>query len=140
MKIVKVILIALSLSVLSPAQTSQKPKPETSPIVMQPQTLELPLIRESTPIILFERALMDKEGRCKVHHHYLEVAVVPIIYGLMPGLSKEYYEAERSKFPNAVTQHQAGCLAMGAKEARVLQCRKCLRAKKEYEKKNRSAS
>ncbi len=140
MKSVKVILAGLSLSVLSLAQTSQQPKPVASPNVTQPQILELPLRRESAPIILFERGLKDKEGRCKVHHHHLEVAVVPIIYGLMPGHGKEYCEAERSKFPNAITRHEAGCLVMSAKEAKVLQCQKCLKAREAYEKKYRGTS
>ncbi len=140
MKNIKVILTVLSLSMLSLAQTNQNPKTETSPNVTQRQVLELPVSRESQPLVFFERALKDKEGRCKVHHHHLEVAVVPIVYGLMPGHGKEYYEAERSKFPNAITRHEAGCLVMSAKEAKVLQCRKCLEAKAAYIKKNHGTS
>ena len=140
MKNIKTILAVLSLAMLSPAQTNQRPKTEPSSNILQPQILELPVSRDSHPLVLFGRALKDKEGRCKVHRHQLEVAVVPIVYGLLPGLSKEYYEAERDSFPNAITQYEAGCSVMGAKEAKVLQCRKCLAAKAVYEKKRRGTS
>ena len=137
---IKAILAALSLSMMSQAQTDQKPKSEPPPDLTQPRTFELPADRGSQPLFLFERGLKDKEGRCKVHHRRLEVAVVPIIYGLLPGRGKEFYEAERSKFPNAMTQYEAGCLVQSAKEAKVLQCRKCLEAKAAYEGKRRGTS
>ena len=140
MQNIKTILALLTLSMLSLAQTNQKPKAEPLPNITQRQILELPVNRESHLLVLFERALKDTEGRCKVHHQRLEVAVVPIVYGLLPGLSKEYYEAESSKFPNAIIQYEAGCLVMSAKEAKVLQCRKCLEAKAAYEKKRRGTS
>jgi hypothetical protein len=140
MKSIKMILVVLSLSLLSLAQTNQEPKTPTSPHVIQSQILELPLNRERPPLILFERALKDKEGRCKVHHYHLEAAIVPIVYGLLPGHSKEYYEAERRKFPNAIIQYEGGCLVMSTKEAKVLQCRKCLEARWTYEKKKRGTS
>jgi hypothetical protein len=63
MKNIKVILAVLSLSMLSLAQTNQKPKTETSPNVTQRQILELPLNRESQPLVLFERALKDKDSQ-----------------------------------------------------------------------------
>ena len=137
MKCTKMITVILALSALSFAQSKQERQKEAPPGVTQSQIVGLPLHRDSRSLVLFGRAVKDDRGRCKVHHRPLKVASVPVIYGLMPGISKEYYEVERRDFPNAVTSHEAGCVVMGAKEAKVLQCQKCLEAKREWARKRR---
>ena len=116
------------------AQTNQQTRTEPSVPVTQVQVVELPLDRDriSQPLNLFERAARDERGRCRAHHQRLREALVPIVYGLLPG-SVTDRERESNEFPNAMTRYEGGCLVMDAKEAKVLQCRKCLRARKEWE-------
>ena len=140
MKNIKLFSVILILSTLSFAQSKQERKKESPPSVTQSQIVELPLYRDSQPPVLFERAVKDERGRCKVHHQPLRVALVPVVYGLLPGVSKEYYEVERTEFPNAITRYAGGCVVMGAKEAKVLQCQKCLEAKKGWERKQLGTS
>ena len=140
MKYTKMVTVMLTLSALSFAQSKQEQQKENPPGVTQSQIVELPQYRDGQPLFLFGRAVKDDKGRCRVHHKPLEVASVPIIYGLMPGVSKEYYEVERRGFPNAVTSYEGGCVVRGAKEAKVLQCQKCLEAKREWARKQRGRS
>jgi len=116
------------------AQTNQLTRPEPPVPVTQVQVVELPLDRDriSQPLNLFGRAARDERGRCRAHHQLLREALVPIVYGLLPGTVTDR-ERESNEFPNAMTGYEGGCLVMGAKEAKVLQCRKCLRARKEWE-------
>ena len=83
------------------------------------------------PLDWTEHALKDKKGLCKVHHVALSKATVPILYGLTPGppYSKE---TEERLFPNAITGFEGGCIIMHAKEALVLQCQKCIKAKTKW--------
>lgn len=122
--------IVLGINVLAFVQTRPEQESRTPPAITQLQITDLPLNRESQPLVLFERAVKDEKGKCKLHHHTLKVALVSIAYGLMPGPSKEYYEAERREFPNAITRYEGGCIIMNTKKAKVLQCKKCLVAKK----------
>src|SRR5262245_35415355 len=50
--------------------------------------------RAGLPFDWTKRALKDEEGLCKVHHEELKRAMVPMLYGLMPGppYSKETEE------------------------------------------------
>jgi hypothetical protein len=92
--------------------------------------------RAGLPIDWTKRALKDKEGLCKVHHEKLAKATVPMLYGLMP--SPPYpVETEERLFPNALTSVEAGCVVMPAKEAIVLQCQKCIKAKTKWVKSKR---
>jgi len=136
---IKLMLAAFTLAALSLARAGQEPKPAEHP-KPPPRLLDLPPPGRGGTVVLFERALVDEAGRCKVHRHRLEVATVPVVYGLMPGRDERYYRAERKKFPNAITSHEAGCLVMSAEEAKVLQCRECIRAKAAYEKRRGAAS
>ena len=122
----------LSTGMLALAQAGSGPKADDPAKPGQSRILGLPLNREGEPLVLFERAAKDEKGECKVHHHALTVAVVPIAYGLLPGLGKEYYAVELRDFPNAMTRYEGGCVVTGAKEAKVLQCQKCLAAKKAW--------
>jgi len=54
-----------------------------------------------------------------------------MLYGLLQGLPYSK-ETEEGLFPNAHTSVEAGCIAMPVKEAIVLQCQKCLEAKKKW--------
>jgi len=90
-------------------------------------------IRAGLPVDWTERALKDKKGLCKVHHEPLRKATVPMLYGLMPGPPYPI-ETEERLFPNALTSVEAGCVVMPAKEAIVLQCQKCIKAKTKWAK------
>ena len=92
--------------------------------------------RAGLPVHWTNRALKDKEGLCKVHHEKLTRATVPMLYGLMPGPPYPI-ETEERLFPNALTSVEAGCLVMPAKEAIVLQCQKCIKAKTKWAKSKR---
>ena len=111
------------------AQAGREASQETKP--RPPQTvIELPARPANCePLSLLDRAVTSERGLCAVHHHPLKAAAVPITYGLVPGPGRKFVEARRKHFPNAVTSHEGGCLVMCAKEARVLQCEKCLKAK-----------
>ncbi len=76
-------------------------------------------------------ALKDKEGLCKIHHKPLRKATIPMLYGLSPGPTYSI-ETEKKLFPNALTDIDAGCIVMRLKEATVLQCQKCIKAKTEW--------
>ena len=137
MRSLMLILTVLSAGMLAPGQTGRESKADAPAITGQPQIIDLRLDRASEPLVLFGRAARDERGRCKVHHSPLTVALVPIAYGLLPGLDKDYYAEERRAFPNATTRYEGGCVVLGAKEAKVLQCQKCLAAKKAWEEKQR---
>jgi hypothetical protein len=92
--------------------------------------------RPGLPIDWTRRALKDEEGFCKVHHEQLRKATVPVRYGLMPGPPYPPKTEERL-FPNALTNVEAGCIVMPAKEAIVLQCQKCIEAKTKWAKSKR---
>ena len=101
--------------------------------------INLPIVtanRAGLPIDWTKRALKDKEGLCKVHHEKLARVIVPLLYGLMP--SPPYpVETEERLFPNALTSVEAGCVVRSAKEAIVLQCQKCIKAKTKWTKSKR---
>jgi len=92
--------------------------------------------RAGLPVDWTKRASKDEEGLCKVHHELLTRATVPVLYGFRPGqpYSKE---TEERLFPNAITSVEAGCLVMPAKEAIVIQCQKCIKAKTKWAKSKR---
>ena len=137
MKTAVLLLSVLSAGMLGLAQTGPEPQARAPAMPEQPRLIDLPLDRKSEPLVLFELAAKDEKGRCRVHHDPLTVAVVPIAYGLLPGIGKEYYAAEGRHFPNALARYEGGCLVMGAKEAKVLHCPKCLATKKAWEAKHR---
>ena len=140
MGIVNVICVVTSLSVLSFAQANQNPKPEASQDVRGGEILELPILLrcdESPPLNLLNKAVVDERGLCKLHHQTLKAAIIPIEYGLLPGKGREFYEAQKRLFPNAATRYEGGCLVMCVKQAEVLQCHQCLRAKAEWGRKER---
>jgi hypothetical protein len=87
--------------------------------------------RARLPFGLTKHPLMDKEGLCKVHHEKLTRAMVPMLFGLRPGppYSKE---TEQKLFPNALTSVDGGCLVGSVKVAIVMQCQKCIEAKKKW--------
>jgi hypothetical protein len=79
------------------------------------------------------RAVTDDHGLCAVHHHELTRTIVPINYGLIPGVAMDNFrEVERTHFPNSITQIEGGCLVMDVKQAIVLQCDACLKARAKY--------
>src|SRR5215469_7019680 len=127
-------LVVFTVCSLALAQTSQQPKAESPPPVTQIQIVDLQLdrVRIGQPLVLFDRAVKDEKGKCRVHHQRLKVALVPIVYGLLPGSGKDY-DTERREFPNAITSYEGGCIVMAAKQANVLQCQKCLKARKDRE-------
>ncbi len=133
MKVVMPLLAVLGTGMLALAQTGRESQAGAPATPKPPQIIGLPLKRESGPPILFGRAARDGRGECRVHHSPLTAAVVPIAYGLLPGLGRDYYAAEREHFPNAMTRYEGGCLVMAAKEAKVLHCQRCLAAKKAWE-------
>jgi hypothetical protein len=139
MRSVKVVIAVLAAAVLPLAQEGGKSEREAPPVAPQTRILELPLAREGAPMVLFDLAEADEKGRCRVHHVPLEEALVPVAYGLMPGPGPKYFKTRKRNFPNAHTRYEAGCLVTGAREAKVLQCRKCLKAMAEYERKKRAA-
>jgi hypothetical protein len=101
--------------------------------------INLPIVtanRAGLPVDWTKRALKDKEGLCKVHHEKLTRVTVPMLYGLMPGPPYPV-ETEERLFPNALTSVEAGCVVMPAKEAIVLQCQKCIKAKTKWTKSKR---
>jgi hypothetical protein len=81
------------------------------------------------------KALKDKQGLCAIHHHELKEAQVSIIYGLVP-VSPFPPAIVKVSFPNAITEVEGGCTVMSVREAKVLQCEKCLASKKRWAKKN----
>ena len=85
-----------------------------------------------SPMDVTERALKDRRGLCRVHHEVLRAATVPILYGLRPA---PLYppRVEENLFPNAFTGVGGGCPVMPRKEAVVLQCPKCVRARERWE-------
>ena len=96
--------------------------------------INLPIVpanRAGMPVDWTERALKDKKGLCKVHHEKLTRASVPMLYGLTPGPPYPI-ETEERLFPNALTSVEAGCVVMPAKDAIVLQCQKCIKAKTKW--------
>jgi len=138
---VKIICVVISLSVLSFARANQNPKPEAAPATNGREILELPTLPrcdKSPPFNLLDKAVVDERGLCKLHHQTLKVTVIPIDYGLMPEKGREFYEAQKKLFPNATTRYEAGCLVTCVKQAEVLQCHQCLRAKAEWGRKKRS--
>jgi hypothetical protein len=140
---------ALFVSVFAFGQEKQSPAPKAErQSADQPQPsgnsqgetiINLPIVtanRAGLPVDWTERALKDKDGLCKVHHEKLTRATVPMLYGLMPGPPYPV-ETEERLFPNALTSVEAGCLVMPAKEAIVLQCQKCIKAKTKWAKSKR---
>ena len=140
---------ALLVSVFAFGQEKQSPAPKAEKqSADQPQPsrpsqgeaiINLPIVtanRAGLPVDWTERALKDKEGLCKVHHEKLARATVPMLYGLMPGPPYPV-ETEERLFPNALTSVEAGCVVMPAKEAIVLQCQKCIKAKTRWAKSKR---
>ena len=148
MKIILMI-TALLVSVFAFGQEKQSPEPKAerqsadhpqpsrpsqgAAIINLSDVIE---IHAGLPVDWTNRALKDKEGLCKVHHEKLTRATVPMLYGLMPGPSYPI-ETEERLFPNALTSVEAGCLVMPAKEAIVLQCQKCIKAKTKWTKSKR---
>jgi len=142
-------IIALLVSVFAFGQEKQPPEPKAErQSADQPQPsrtsqgeaiINLPIVtanRAGLPIDWTERALKDKEGLCKVHHEKLTRATVPMLYGLTPGPPYPV-ETEIRLFPNALTSVDAGCVVLPAKEAIVLQCQKCIKAKTKWVKSKR---
>jgi hypothetical protein len=140
---------ALLVSVFAFGQEKQSPEPKAErqsadqPQPSRPSQGETIInlsdvieIRAGLPVDRTERALKDKKGLCKVHHEKLTRATVPMLYGLMPGPPYPV-ETEERLFPNALTSVEAGCLVMPAKEAIVLQCQKCIKAKTKWAKSKR---
>jgi hypothetical protein len=140
---------ALLVSVFAFGQEKQSPAPKAErQSADQPQPsrtsqgeaiINLPIVtanRAGPPVDWTERALKDKEGLCKIHHEKLARATVPMLYGLMPGPPYPV-ETEERLFPNALTSVEAGCVVMPAKEAIVLQCQKCIKAKTKWTKSKR---
>ena len=127
-------LVLLIVILVGSSQASQiRPEPPAPPSQLTDTVVaQLPLTRPGSPMILFDRAVTDKNGGCRVHHAPLKEATVPIVYGLLVGPSPKFVEAERKHFPNGVPWIAGGCLVMSTTEARVLHCRKCLRARDEY--------
>ena len=133
MSILRLVIIASVVGAPALARGGQEPKPEATPGASGSVLRELPIMqREGPPWVMFDRAARDEKGRCAVHRHPLAVALVPIAYGLMPGPGPAFLGAERRLFPNALTRVEGGCLVMNVKEAKVLQCQKCLRAKERW--------
>jgi hypothetical protein len=142
-------IIALLVSVFAFGQEKQPPEPKAerqSAEQSQPSgnsqgeaIINLPIVtanRAGLPVDWTKRALKNKEGLCKVHHETLRKATVPMLYGLMPGPPYSL-ETEERFFPNALTSVEAGCVVMPAKEAIVLQCQKCIKAKTKWAKSKR---
>jgi hypothetical protein len=143
---------ALLVSVFAFGQEKQSPAPKAErqsadrPQPSRPSQgeaiINLPIVtanRAGPPVDWTERALKDKEGLCKVHHEKFEKltrATVPMLYGLMPGPPYPV-ETEERLFPNALTSVEAGCVVMPAKEAIVLHCQKCIKAKTKWAKSKR---
>jgi len=140
---------ALLVSVFSFGQEKQPPEPKADrQSTVQPQPsgpsqgetiINLPIVtanRAGLPVDWTKRALKDKEGLCKVHHGKLTRATVPMLYGLTPGPPYPV-ETEERLFPNALTSVEGGCVVMPAKEAIVLQCQKCIKAKTKWAKSKR---
>src|SRR5215510_9075197 len=118
-------------------QSADQPQPSGN---SQGETIfKLPIVtanRAGLPVDWTKRALKDMEGLCKVHHEKLRRATVPMIYGLTPGPPYPV-ETEERLFPNALTSVEAGCVVMPSKEAIVLQCQKCIKAKTNWAKSKR---
>jgi hypothetical protein len=140
---------ALLVSVFAFGQEKQSPEPKAErQSADQPQPagnsqgktiINLPIVtanRAGLPVDWTNGSLKDKDGLCKVHHEKLTRATVPMLYGLMPGPPYPI-ETEKRLFPNALTSVEAGCLVMSAKEAIVLQCQKCMKAKTKWAKSKR---
>ena len=140
---------ALLVSVFAFGQEKQPPEPKAerqSAEQSQPSgnsqaetIINLPIVtanRAGLPVDWTKRALKDMEGLCKVHHEKLTRATVPMLYGLMPGPPYPV-ETEERLFPNALTSVEAGCVVMPSKEAIVLQCQKCIKAKTNWAKSKR---
>jgi hypothetical protein len=92
--------------------------------------------RAGLPLDRTRLAIVDEEGLCKVHHEKLSKVTIPILYGFRPGRGYPK-EIEQRLFPNGVTDIDAGCMVMPAKEAIVLQCQQCLEAKSDWIKSQR---
>lgn len=70
---------------------------------------------------------------CAVHHQYLRKDKVKVTYGLRD-YDNEYYDAERTLFPNANTYADGGCLDDGSRSQsqHVLYCGKCRITQEEW--------
>jgi hypothetical protein len=133
MGILRLVIIVSVVSAPALGRGGQEPRPEAPPGASGPGLRELPITqREEPPWVMFDQAARDEKGSCAVHRHPLNVALVPITYGLTPGPGPAFLRAERRLFPNALTRVEGGCLVMNVKEAKVLQCQKCLRAKERW--------
>lgn len=78
------------------------------------------------------------EKTCSVHHIPMRIELVPVYYGLPPGLEpgspeeraqSEYREAEESRFPNAPTFVRGFCTVSSEKQAEVYVCPLCRKAR-----------
>ncbi len=72
---------------------------------------------------------------CEVHHRTMEMAVVPIYYGLMPfpPRSQALYAASTNAFPHARDFINPSCVVAREREALIYTCPQCVAARRQWE-------
>ena len=131
-------IVVLSLFALSSAicdsRAQSKSDPSSLTTIHDLGILDLSRVMERafpSPANYTFRAETDSEGLCKVHHERLKRVTVPIVYGITAAFPYSK-NAERNSFPNAIVRIDGGCTPHGPKEAIVLLCEKCLKAREEW--------
>lgn len=115
------------------AQSAAPPTPVESNVI---SLRDLPLPeRFTSPLDYRDEAVLDKQGRCKLHHLPLQETKIPIAYGLRPAPLRSLKEAEAKSFPNAKVTIEGGCIVLN-RQALVLHCPRCKSEREHWQQKH----